>query len=173
MVSQNSKIEASQIENLIHDLENPDGLVCQRVRRLLVTLGPQAVPYLIQALSNPNPHVRWEAAEALTTISEPSAAEALVRTLEDEDVSVRWAATQGLIAFGRASIAPLLTALTKRLDSVWLREGAHHVFHHLLDQGKLYPAEITVYNALGNLAPEMVVPWAAETALKALNQSEE
>ncbi len=170
MVMQVSGKESEKIKKFVKELENSDGLVRQRARHLLVNCGTQAVQELIQALNHPNPHARWEAAEALATISDPSAAEALVRALEDEDVSVRWAATQGLVSLGRAAVVPLLTALTQRFDSVWLRGGAHHVFHHFLDQGKLYPAEIEVYNAFGNLASEMIVPWAAESALEALHE---
>jgi len=155
-------------QSLITDLEDFNGLTRQRARLALEDIGTPVVPDLIQTLSCPNSHARWEAAKALAVIPDPRAAETLVKTLEDEDISVRWAAADALIALARSGLEPLLRALTKDFSSIWLREGAHHVLHQLKKRNFLTPKEIKVFEALEHLAPEMEVPWAAERALEAL-----
>lgn len=154
------------LQSLLRDFESPDGLVRQRSRRILVNIGRPVVPKLIEVLYHPNQEVRWEAAKALAVIADPRAAKDLVKLLEDESISVRWAATEALVAIGRPSLVPLLTALTTHFNSVWLREGAHHVLHELHNKKQLTNEEIKVFKALEHVAPEMEVPWAAEKALE-------
>lgn len=153
-------------QSLITDLKDYNGLIRQRARLALEDIGTPVVPDLIHTLSCPNPHARWEAAKALAVIPDPRAAEALVQTLEDEDISVRWAAAEALIALDRSALEALLRALTKDFSSIWLREGAHHVLHQLKKRNFLTPKESKVFEALEHLAPEMEVPWAAESALE-------
>ncbi len=155
-------------QSLIMDLEDYNGLIRQRARLALEDIGTPVVPDLIHTLSCPNSHARWEAAKALAVIPDPRAAEALVQTLEDEDISVRWAAAEALIALDRSGLEALLRALTKDFSSIWLREGAHHVLHQLKKRNFLTPKESKVFKALEHLAPEMEVPWAAESALEEL-----
>ena len=79
--------------------------------------------------------MRWEAAKSLSDIADPAAAPALVQALEDPETGVRWLAAEGLIRMRSACLQPLLHALTERADSVWLRDGAHHVLHDLAKMG--------------------------------------
>jgi hypothetical protein len=43
---------------------------------------------------------------------------------------VRWAAAVVLIEMGEYALLPLVRALTQRPQSVWLREGAHHILYY-------------------------------------------
>lgn len=156
-----------EIEKYIAELGSEDGLKRQSARHILVHHGIYAVAGLSNALSDQNEHVRWEAAKALGEIEDPGAAPALVKALEDDNISVRWAAMESLIKLKRAAIEPLLRTLTRDFNSVWLREGAHHVLHQLKNQGLLDGPEIKVFNALEGAAPVVEVPWAAEAALEA------
>lgn len=101
----------------------------------MISLGREAVPALIYAVANVKGHARWEAIEALGSIGDPEAANILVDTLIDEDLGIRWAASNALIKLDRAAVEPLLIALTKHFDSVWLRRGAHHILHALKTGG--------------------------------------
>jgi HEAT repeat protein len=171
MVSIKNKYLGEEIENYIAELGSEDGLKRQSARHILVHYGSDAVPGLANALANDNEHVRWEAAKALGEIEHPDAAPVLVKALEDENISVRWAAMESLIRLKRAAIEPLLKGLTRDFNSVWLREGAHHVLHQLKNQGLLDGPEIKVFNALEGAAPVVEVPWAAEAALEAARSS--
>jgi len=53
-----------------------------------------------------------------------------VAALEDNDFGVRWAAAVALAEAGDRALPPLLRALIDRPNSVWLRQGAHHIFHY-------------------------------------------
>ncbi len=161
-------IQTDDIQTLIKELDNPDGMERRRARISLVTIGYQAVPALIKVLSDERGHVRWEAGKALGEIGDPSAAPALVKLLEDDNQDVRGVASEGLIALDRGSVVPLLQALVKRFSSVWLRNGAHHVLHILKQRGHLTDPEVKVFDALEDVVPEVEVPWAAENALEAL-----
>jgi HEAT repeat protein len=134
----------------------------------LISLGREAVPAFIYAVANVKGHARWEAIEALGSIGDPEAANILVDTLIDEDLGIRWAASNALIKLDRAAVEPLLIALTKHFDSVWLRRGAHHILHALKDRGHLFPAEIKVYEATQGIEPLVETIWAAKAALENL-----
>jgi HEAT repeat protein len=122
---------------------------------------------LIEALAGGDTQTRWEAAKALGYLADPDGAPALVRALRDEEFGVRWLAAEGLILLGRDGLEPLLRALMERPDSVWLRQGAHHVLRVLSRRGfreVLQP----VLAALDGLEPWLQVPLAAEDARDAL-----
>jgi len=162
--------QAQEIRKLIEKLKSEDGLERQSARYALEGIGDPAVPYLAELLKDNNTHARWEAVKALDAIRPPSIAPILVETLEDEDPGVRWLASEGLIALESLSIKPLLEALTSDLDSVWLREGAHHVFHELDKKHLLEPPVHKVFKALESAEPAVTVPWAAEKALEELKR---
>lgn len=160
------------INELIATLGDHDGLARQRARYSLVAIGQPAVPALIKALTDPSGQRRWEAAKALGRIRDPSAAPALVRALEDQDFGVRWLAAEGLISLKRAGLPPLLQALAKHPDSVWIREGAHHVCRMLVDHD-LHDLVAPVMAALDGIEPVLEAPRAAQAALKMLTHSDE
>jgi HEAT repeat protein len=158
------------INELIASLGDHDGLVRQRARHSLVAIGRPTAPALVEALTDPNGHRRWEAAKALGAIRAPLAAPALVRAMEDQDFGVRWLAAEGLIGLKRAGLAPLLQALANHPDSVFIREGAHHVCRMLVDHD-LHDLVAPVLAALDGVEPVLEVPPAARAALDELDKA--
>lgn len=134
----------------------------------LVAAGTSAVPDLIQVLSNGNRPTRMQVVKIFTQICDPSTASALVYALEDQDHDIRWTAMKGLIALERDGLEALLQALTRDFDSVWLREGAHHILHELKKKEHLRQPSLQVLKALEGVEAEVTVPWAAEAAWESL-----
>ncbi|MBU0496201.1 MAG: HEAT repeat domain-containing protein [Chloroflexi bacterium] len=157
----------ANLDTLLSTLHSHNGLERERARQALVAIGQPAGPALIDLLTDPYHQVRWEAAKALVEIRDPRAAPTLVARLEDEEFDMRWLAAEGLIALGRAGLLPLLAALVTRGDSVWLRQGAHHVLNSMFRKD-LPAAVIAVLAALEDGAPGLVTPQAAQAALDAL-----
>jgi HEAT repeat protein len=166
--AQGSRDALSKIESLIANLRSGDGIVRHKARETLTSIGKRAVRQLTPLLKDANDDVRWEAAKALAEIADPKAASKLVATLEDHNFGVRWLAAEGLIALGEDALIPLLEALIKRSDSVWLREGAHHVLHDL-SKGDLDLKDLVapVIAGLEGVDPEIEVH---EPVLEALEQ---
>jgi HEAT repeat protein len=155
------------INSLIAALASEEGLVRESARRRLVHIGRPAVRPLVKALSGGDTHTRWEAAKALGYLADPATAPALVRALQDDEFGVRWLAAEGLILLGGNALEPLLRALMEGSDSVWLRQGAHHVLRALSKRGFREVAR-PVLAALDGLEPWLQVPQAAEDARDAL-----
>jgi hypothetical protein len=95
----------------------------------------------------------------------------------DEETSVRWAAMESLIHMGRDSLRPILEKFIKNFDSLWLREGVHHILHVLKDRHELNEKEITLFKKLDEQCIPGFEPswngqeaWAAEKALEALDK---
>ena len=120
----------SEIPALMAMLAHKDGLIRKKGREGLEALGKPAVAPLCEALlTAKDNHVRWAAAKALGTLREPDSAPALVDALEDRNSDVSWLAAVALENLGQEAWRPLLQALIDRgVESVALREGAHHVF---------------------------------------------
>jgi HEAT repeat protein len=164
-------VDLGAISSLVAELSKKDGAVRERARQQLVAIGAPSVTYLVEALENRNELLRWEAAKALGEIGNPAAAPALVAALEDEVFDVRWLAAEGLIALRGGGLVPLLSALVERPDSLWLREGAHHVLHDV-SRGRLEEVLRPVVAALDDIEPSVEVPFAAKTVLKGLMEAE-
>ena len=164
--TQGSRDTLSKIKSLINDLRSEDGIVRHKAREALTLIGKQAVRQLIPLLKDLEDDVRWEAAKALSEIADPRAASKLVATLEDHNFGVRWLAAEGLIALGEDALIPLLEVLIKRSDSVWFREGAHHVLHDL-SKGDLELKDLVapVIAGLEGIEPEVEVLEPANAAL--------
>jgi HEAT repeat protein len=165
--------DPAAIRALMDTLCDRDTLKRHRARLSLVDIGSPAVPYLVQALEDPDVQecVHWEAAKALSDIGDPAAAPALVDVLgQDEHFGIRWLAAEGLIALERNGVVPLLNALIQRSDSAWLREGAHHVLRILAGRG-LNAQVAPVLTALEDIEPAVEVPPAAWAALDALSRT--
>jgi HEAT repeat protein len=160
-------VDPGAITSLVAELSKKDGAVRERARQQLVAIGAPAVTYLVEALVNRNELLRWEAAKALGEIGNLAAAPALVAALEDEVFDVRWLAAEGLVALRGEGLVPLLSALVERPDSLWLREGAHHVLHDV-SRGRLEEVLRPVVAALDDVEPSVEVPFAAKTVLKGL-----
>jgi len=167
MLADNYADLQDRVLSLIDELGDPDGLKRQKARHALIRIGWDAVPALIDVVSEKGDRqTRWEAIEVLAHIRDPKAAPVLIETLQDEDVGIRWAASNALIGLKRAAIKPLLIALTKHFDSVQFRQVARHILHVLKDEGRLLQKEMDVYEAFAGVEPVMEVPLAVKAALK-------
>lgn len=159
-------------EKLIQALESSSHQARERARFELIALGKTAIPVLVKAISNNDPSLRWQAAKALSQINDPAVIPVLIAILTDNPYfGVRWSVSEGLVRMGITALEPLLQALSKRSDSTWLRESAHHVLHSWRDQ-RIKPEVIElVLLALDGVEPEVAVPGAASQALELLNKS--
>ncbi len=161
--------DGDEIDSLITVLGSHDAVEREIAREGLVDIGHPAVAPLVRALEHRETQMRWEVTKTLAEIADPDSASALVPVLEDEDVGVRWLAAEGLIALEANALASLLSALVRRPDSTWLREGAHHVLHEL-KSGPLGELIAPVLQALSDPAPEVEAPVAAARALGKLER---
>lgn len=118
------------LDTLMTMLAHKDGLTRKKAREALEAMGEAAVLPLSEALlSAKDAQMRWAAAKALGTLCDPRSAPALVDALEDRNSDVSWLAAVALEKLGQDAWRPLLQGLIERgVDSVALREGAHHVF---------------------------------------------
>lgn len=168
----NPRTGQHQTEELVTRIGDKDGMTRRSARLALQDLGESVVDPLLEALSDmKNHHRRWEAAKALGAIRSPRAAGALVEALMDESTEIRWLAAEALIALGPEAIRPLMVALTRKPDDVWLRHGAHHVLHALERSGELDDASQVVLDVMRSLTPEVAVPLAAHHAMETLRQT--
>ena len=159
------------IASLVDVLTSADGVERHAAREKLEEIGRPAVPALLGALQSPSEHARWEAAKALGEIGDTRAASTLVKTLEDEKAAVRWLAATALINLGRDALVPLLRGLEGHSDSIWFRDGAHHVLGSLVRDGVADEA-VPVLEALENLEPCIGAPIAAYHVLQDMDGNE-
>jgi len=169
--AQTNAVEVENIKSLIADLGSEDGIIRVRARKSLVNIGHAAVGLLVEALASKQEWVRWEAAKTLAQIGDPSATQPLVEALRDEMFDVRWLAAEGLIHIGNKAIAPILEALTEHPDSLFMREGAHHILHDIMDDN-LKKTVKPVLRALEDVEPSLEVAFAAETALDVIRKGQ-
>ena len=157
----------TETDGLLVDLRSDDGMRRKRARAALVELGRPVVARLLELVDGVNDRERAEAAMALGEIGDPHSATRLVEALEDRDFGIRWSAAAGLAHIGRPALPPLLSALTRKQDSEWLREGAHHVLKDMRVQG--LSAEVQeVLAALEGSGPNTEVLTAAVAALRSI-----
>jgi HEAT repeat protein len=159
----------TNLQFLIGQLESSDQQTRQQARFELIGAGENAIPLLVKTASSNNPTLRWQAVNTLSQITIPAVIPVLIDLLrENEYFGVRWLAADGLIKAGKAGLVPLLRSLTEHFDSVWLRDGAHHVLRSLHDCGIESEAIHETLRALEGIEPVIEVPWAASEALKHL-----
>lgn len=168
--SKDKQIKTTEIKSLISDLDSKDSITRIKARAKLVSYGHQSVKPLLKALSSKNQWVRWEAAKALRQIHDPSSVNGLISALRDEMFDVRWLAAESLISIGRKSLIPLLKAIIKYPESVWIMEGAHHVLHDM-EKGDLEQILHPVLKALENTNEAIEVPLVAESVLNVLQKA--
>jgi HEAT repeat protein len=166
-----SDTQRMEINKLIKILaSNSDG---ERVsaRKALIKFGHNVTPQLILALKDYNEHVRWEAAKIFGILRDPAAASTLVEAMSDDSYSVSWLSAEALIALNGKALIPLLEGLQVYIHSPNFRNGAHHVLHTLERTEKLNAETLKVLDVLRAVEPEVAVPFAAQNALKSLQQS--
>jgi HEAT repeat protein len=152
-------------------LRSRDASERMHARTRLERIGKPAVPVLIGLLNDRNEHVRWEACKALVKIQDPSAAEALVLALDDNSTAVQWLAAEALIGLGTLAVAPLLRLLERKFDSIFVRQGAHHILHALEREGLLTKDTIAVIDTLRSIGPGVGTALAAEHALMSMRRA--
>jgi HEAT repeat protein len=161
----------TNIQFLIGQLEAYDQQTRQQARLELIRAREKAIPLLAKTVSGSNPNLRWQAANTLSQITIPAVIPVLIDILrENEYFGVRWLAADGLIKAGETGLAALLRSLTEHFDSIWLREGAHHVLRSLHDRGVESEAIEKTLRALEGIEPVIEVPWAAADALAQLGK---
>jgi HEAT repeat protein len=169
-VTQDNTANAEIVNSLIAELGSKDGMVRVRARKSLVSIGHAAVGPLVEALASKREWLRWEAAKTLAQVGDPSATQALIRALQDKMFDVRWLAAEGLIHIGNKAIKPLLEAVIKQPDSLWIREGTHHVLHDL-PENNFKELLKPVLHALEDVEPSLEVAIVAEAALNLLTDT--
>jgi HEAT repeat protein len=157
------------LESLILALSNHDDTARVKARHTLVAMGKASVRSLTEVLTSKNYLTRWEATKALGEIGDPQSAPDLVKALEDEEFDVRWLAAIGLISMNIKGLKPLLHALMEHGDSIWVREGAHHVIHDLA-KGELRKYLAPVLVVLENADAATEVSMASLRALEMLDK---
>lgn len=162
------KLRVAEARRLAADLSDPNSQKRAEIREQIMALGNAALPALLEALSDSNANVRWQAAKALSQIHNPDTANDLMNAMEDEDYGVRWLAAEGLIGMGPASLEAVLQGLITCFSSVRMREGAQHVLHAMVDEGFHDEAVEKLLRALRTLAPAAEVAWDAEQAWEKL-----
>jgi HEAT repeats len=177
-MKQESKLESErQTPDSRFEPGDEDFLKRVRTSQLFARQEQVSISALFEGLKSQDRHTRWEAVRVLGEIRDPETVTALTDMLLDQDAGIRWAAMESLIQIGRACLRPLLERFIKDFDSLWMREGLHHILRVLKDRHELNDAEITLFNKLDKQA----VPgfesswtseqaWAAEKALEALDQ---
>ncbi|MCG6914950.1 HEAT repeat domain-containing protein [bacterium BMS3Abin03] len=149
-------IEDEELKQLFETLGSDDGLKRKKARETLVAKGKETIDFLIELLSHPKHIYRWEAVKTLEEIGDPDTIPIFIQALEDDKSDVRWIAAEGLIKLGKKSIKPLLNVLIDKSDSVFVLEGAHHIFFDLREKG-LLPAGFPTHKLLSALKnPEWI-----------------
>ena len=149
-------------QSLVNLFESEDEKVRTRARKALVTIGKQAVPYLLPVLENSKIYkARWEAAKALSEISDLKSIPVLVKALEDPESDVAWLAAKTLEKFRKAAWSVLLRALVEHgSESVLLQHGAHHVFRKQKVEGYNDLLDILRTSLEKGAVPESISPAA-------------
>jgi HEAT repeat protein len=156
MENNSKKIKKSELQELIIKLGSDNGLERQKARKAFVKMGMDSIDFLMELLSHPKHIYRWEAVKTLEEIADPVSIPLLIQALEDDKSDVRWIAASGLIKLGKHSIKPLLKILETKSDSVFVLEGAHHVFFELREN-KMLPKGFPINKLLSALKnPEWV-----------------
>ena len=162
------------IARLIMALDDPDQHKRRQARLKLMAMGQRAMPAILYTLAHGPENSRWQVAKALSQLQDPATAPDLVKALRDDSFGVRWLAAEGLIGMSCDGLEPLLEGLICDADSVWLREGAHHVLHAMHDNGlehEACAAAEQVLCALEGSEPTVEVPWSAQAALDKLREA--
>jgi len=156
MDNKNKKSNDSEMHELIIKLGSDNGFEREKARKTLVKIGRDSIDFLMELLSHPKHIYRWEAVKTLEEIGDPVSIPLLIGALEDDKSDVRWLAAKGLIKLGKFSIEPLLKILEQKSDSVFVLEGAHHVFFDLREN-KVLPKDFPTDKLLSALKnPEWV-----------------
>jgi HEAT repeat protein len=150
-----------KISSLISQIRCGDARKCvEDARTQLLAIGSPAVPALLEAVRVEKGVSRLEMAKLLRLLADTSSAGALVELLSDDDFDVRWEAIEGLSALGYDGLEPLISAIIQTPGSMKLRNGSHHILHHIASKG-YYTLLKPLMTALEGAIPNVEVPAAA------------
>jgi HEAT repeat protein len=150
-----------KISGLISQISSGDSADrVEDARTQLLAVGSPAVPALLEAVRVEKGESRLELVKLLRQMAEPSTAGAFVELLSDDDFDVRWEAVEGLSTLGYDGLEPLISAIIKNPGSMKLRNGAHHVLHHVASQG-YYTLLKPLMMAIESTMPNIEIPAAA------------
>ncbi len=135
--------EGLEIQQLIKSLCSNNGQERQKARSALVEKGIRSIDFLMELLNSPKHIYRWEAIKTIEEINAPQSIPIFLDALEDEKSDIRWIAAEGLINLGKLSVEPLLKRLLEKSESIFVLEGAHHVFIDL-KKNKMLPDDFPI-----------------------------
>ncbi len=158
-----------QIAEWIETLEDSDLATRREARLALTESGHDGLIMMLDELLEGSFQTRWEIAKALGDMRDPAATNALVKALEDEEQDVRWLAAVALAQLGRPALKALMMALTDRVDSIYLRQGVHHVLT-ISNQTRRSQTLLHVRDALGPMEDPTGLPTAVRAALEELKE---
>lgn len=121
---------SKEVAVLIPDLISSRTTRRQKARLKLSEISPMILDQVAKLIESKNKQLRWEVAKSLEDRSSLGSIPVLLKLLADEESDVRWLAAEGLINIGRESVIPLLHEIIYN-ESIYIREGAHHVLHQL------------------------------------------
>ena len=121
----------SKINELIEILGHEDGQKRKNAREKLVAIGEDTLHHIKDLLNHPKHIYRWEAMKVIKDIGATESIPVFLEALDDDKSDIRWIAAEGLIKTGKYSIQPLLRHVAENYDSVFVLNGAHHVFYEL------------------------------------------
>lgn len=113
-------------ELLIHILIRHHEQFHQEARRSLAELGGLAEAAWIDALNNPDPHIRWHAARGLAEIGNTSALQIVAQGLCNDNKTVRWVSSDLLARIGPKAIPDVLKVICDSPLSDECRQSAFH-----------------------------------------------
>ncbi len=120
--AQPPQVSNEEIHSLITALDDPTDERYAYAEDELIMLGPQAVPFLIEALSDQQPWLRsYRAAEALGQIGDGRASRPLIAALRHPNSNVRWGVVRALAKVGdsRALLPLRRIARSDRAKTSW------------------------------------------------------
>ncbi len=154
---------------LIADLTSPDLGKRLNAQHGLVDRGRAAVPALLEALEDDDPHVRNRSAQVLTVIADPATATALAAMLDDDEAPVRWVAAEGLVALGVTGVRAGLQALVEaKMISPQLKAAVRHILMKVRDDDEVGQIIKPVLAALHEFERDEVVLVQAGKAVSTL-----
>lgn len=142
--------ERMQMQEQLEILCSDDGLKRRDARKILVKEGISVLPYVMELLDSKKHICRWEAMKVMVEIGSPNSIPIFLESLSDESGDIRWIASEGLIHTGKYSVKPLLELILDEHDSVFVLNGAHHVFS-VLNTKKLLPKDFPTKELLNML----------------------
>ncbi len=170
----NPNKKKEHIQSLIILFKSEDGMERKNARNELVLIGKPAVSALCTALKYSEfDKVRWEAAKTLGAILDAKAVPALVKALEDNETEVAWLAAEALEKLKMAAWPKLLDVLLNRgMNSLKLRNGAHHIFRNQNQEGFIDLLD-TLREALASASDYQGLPLVAFEILKRMKEKDD